>query len=103
MKVSFRIPTEMYSFVEPVIDMPEDTTAEKIREVYDELAAAFKPKPENSLGDKEYNAFIDRQLTGEANHVEEYNQMSPQQKDAVQIIKRSLKRIESRESKLPKI
>lgn len=86
----------MYSYVEPVIGLPDDIEPEKLREIYDVLVAAFKNQPGNGIADKEYNAFIDRMLLGEANHVEEYQAMSDVQKASVQVIKRALKRIEAR-------
>lgn len=51
------------------------------------------------LAEKDYNIFIDRYLLGEENQLETYNAMNDTQKWCVQVIKRSLKRIKSRETK----
>lgn len=94
MKIELHIPTVQYGFI--AVEL-EDATPEIVRATYDSYAAAFKPQPINTLPDKEYNTFIDNMLLGDDNHVETYNAMSPQQKDAVQVLKRALKRLKSKE------
>lgn len=89
-KVTLHIPTETYGFV--AVEM--EGTPEEVMITYREYADAFKPK--EGLGDKEYNAFINKMLLNETNHVEEYNQMNEKQKYAVQVIKRGLKRLEAK-------
>lgn len=98
MKVTYRIPTEMYAFAEVSLEVPDAVTPAELRGQYDKLANAFKPQPINTLPDKEYNTFIDNMLLGTPNHLETYNAMSPQQKDAVQVLKRAIKRLKSKES-----
>lgn len=98
MKITFRVPTEMYAFAEVTIDAG-DVTAQEVKEKYDYFSEAFKPKPINSLPDKEYNEFIDRIMLGESNHIETWEKCSPEQKAAAQVIKRSLKRLEARENR----
>lgn len=104
MKVTFRIPTEQFSYIEVEEDMPiihPKLVMDKFHTLVSEYKESIKPKV--GLGDKEMNAFIDRQLMGETNHIEEYNSMSDvkmfSQKDVVQHIKRALKRIEAKQNK----
>lgn len=97
MKITYRIPTEMYAYVEIEEDYKDVMPVEKIRELYTYYSEINKVQPANSLPDKEHNGFIDRMLLGEENHIEDYNKMSPQQQSEVQTIKRALKRIKSRE------
>ena len=60
-------------------------------------------REQTGISEKDYSGFIDRYLSGETNHVETYQAMSDKQKETVQIIKRSLARLKSREARLPKI
>ena len=94
MKYTGQISTGQFEYLAFEMD---GGTAEGAVEAYKDLQEAWKPKV--GLGDKEYNAFIDRMLMGETNHVEEYNVMSPEQQKCVQTIKRALKRIEAKQSK----
>lgn len=103
MKITYRIPTEMYAYVELQYEYNDTVSAETVAENYSELSKAFKPKPINSLSDKEFNQFIDNMLLGEDNHIESYEKLSPSQKDTVQTIKRALKRLKSKEDTLHNI
>lgn len=97
MKADIRIATKEYCYIEL---HPEGT----MEEIFEEHRKALQMNQNQAgLSDKDYNAFIDRQLNGETNHVETYQAMSDLQKFAVQVIKRALNRAEARESKLPKI
>lgn len=51
------------------------------------------------LEERDFNLFIDNYLLGVKNHVETYLKMNRVQQDIIQVIKRSLARIKSRESK----
>lgn len=97
MKVTYRIPTDPYAYVE----IEDEVTAfnwPQIKENYDELASTFKIG--EGITDKEYNDFMDSFLLGEMNGLGEvYQLMSPSQQACVQTIKRSLKRIKARQSK----
>lgn len=98
MKVTFRIPTQdQYAFVELELeDEANNITAEAIRGIYDGYTQAFKPKA--GISEKDFNAHVDRMMTkGEANHIEEYLQMSDKQKDYVQFLKRAIKRIKPKQ------
>jgi len=99
MKVTFRVPTEMYAFVEVEKDFPNVMPTEELRGYYEELSQAFKSQPEGELPKKEFDSFIDRYLCEEPVHSEEYNAMSKSQQDIVQVIKRSKKRIQAKLNK----
>ncbi len=58
MRVTFRIPGEMYAFTEVVLDFSDDTEPSVIAEKDTELRKAFAPKPINVLPDKEFDTFI---------------------------------------------
>jgi hypothetical protein len=96
MKYTLHVPVEQYGFVALEYDSNEDRYYE-LKERYDSIKAVFAAK--EGLEDKAMNSFIDRQLNGESNHIEDYNKMSDKQQFAVQTIKRALKRIEAREEK----
>jgi len=97
MKADIRIATKEYCYIEFQV---EGT----MEEIFEEHRKALQMNMnQTGIADRDYNGFIDRQLSGEANHVETYQAMSDLQKFAVQVIKRALNRAEARESKLPKI
>lgn len=89
MKIELHIPVEQYGFIAAQVDCEPNEVAS----VYNQLAGSFRPKPTNSLPDKEYDAFIERQISGGTNTVDSYYAMSPEQQKYVQIIKRAIKRI----------
>ncbi len=92
-KVGLHIPTEQYGFV--LVEC-EGLSAEQTAELYNEYSRAFLPKV--GLADKEYNAFIDRMLMGQdGNHIEQYEAMNDNQKYAVQVLKRGIKRLKAKE------
>lgn len=92
MKVTLRIPTaDQYAFCEVELEDYPTLSPGLIKETYDEITAAFKQG--DGLPTKELDAFIERQISGHSNHVEEYNKMSPEQQKYVQIIKRAMNRI----------
>ena len=93
MKFSGQISTGQFEY----LAFEVEGTPEAAVEAYRALQVAFKGG--EGLPEKEFNAFLDRQLMGETNHVEEYQLMSAEQQKVVQTIKRSLKRIEARQNK----
>ena len=97
MEATIRIATKEYCFIE----FQAEGTMEEIFEQHRQ--ALSLNKIQTGISDRDYNGFIDRYLLGEPNHVETYQAMSDSQKDAVQVIKRSLARLKSREGTLPKI
>jgi len=98
MKITYRVPTSQFAFLE-IVEEPElNLTKEQVVANFNEWEKVYAQSkvPKVGLGDKEYNAFIDAQLNGGSNHVEEYNLMSEEQKNVVQTIKRAMKRLEAR-------
>lgn len=94
MKYTFRIPTtDPYAYVEVEMD-DKDMEGRDVSDVYHSLIGQFKPS--TGLDNKLFNKFIDNQLNGVGNDIEEYNQMSPEQQLVVQTVKRSIKRIEAK-------
>ena len=94
MKVTYRIPTEMYAYVEVEQEYDSQPDAAEIKQTYDEIADAFRPQA--GLEKKEFDSFMDRYLTGDLVHVEEYNKMNAEQQMIIQAIKRSKKRIQAK-------
>jgi len=94
MKATLHIPTEQYGFAEVEIEVNSVTEAV---EAY--RSAQRAALPQNGLEKKAFDAFLDRYLLGDKNHVEDYERMNDEQKMIVQTIKRSLARIRSREDK----
>ena len=92
-KAQLRIPTEMYAYIEVSVE----GTAESIVEAYQDFTRLVKPK--EGLSEKDFSAHLDRMLLGSDNHVEEYQMMSDKQKEIVQTLKRSLKRLKARNDK----
>lgn len=89
-KARLRIPTEMYAYVEVDVEgEPHDIVS-----AYHEFTRLVKPQ--EGLPVKDFNAFIDRQLNNEENHLEVWEKMSDQQKFIVNEIKKAIKRIEAK-------
>lgn len=91
MKYTFRIPTQdKYGYVE--IEMSDtDMIGRDISDVYHSLMGQFRVN--TGLDEKLFSKFVDNQLNGTGNDIEEYNLMSPEQQNVVQIIKRAVKRV----------
>ena len=85
-KAELRIPKDQYAYIQIQV---EGTLAE-IQEMYRALSST------NELKDKEFNAFVDAYLAGSPVSSEDYMACSDKQKEVVQVIKRSLKRIKSK-------
>lgn len=68
-----------------------------INEFADYVLSLRNKKTSPGLTDKEFNDFVDAQLMGTPNHVEMYEKASPEQKMCIQVLKRALKRIKSRQ------
>ncbi len=97
-EIEFHIPTEQYGF----ILVKRKALPSQVKQIYDEYAAEFAPKPINSLPTKEWNKFVERVLLNEPNHIEELEQCSPEQYKTINEIKKGLARIASREPKEPR-
>jgi hypothetical protein len=97
MKITYRIPTEQYAYVEVEKEYQEDPSAETIKEHYQELADAFKVKV--GLSQKDFNACLDRYLNDGTGETNTYLAMSPAQQAVIQEIKKAFKRIEAKDGK----
>lgn len=95
MKVTYRIPTEQYAYVEieeeTLIDDPQ-----RIQENFKKLSDAFKPQV--GLTSKEFNACVDEMLnTGTVKEgTELYQRMNDKQKFFFQEHKKGLNRLEAK-------
>lgn len=99
MKVTYRIPTEQYAYVEIEKEYQTEPTMEDVQATYKHLTEAFKVKV--GLPAKEFNAALDRYLNDGTGETEVYLAMSPAQQAVIQEIKKAFKRIEAKEGKLP--
>lgn len=96
MKVIYRIPTGVeYAYVE--IEKDEQGSPADIAAHYQELLHAFRPQ--EGLSEKDWNKALDRYLAEGDCESDVYASMSPVQKNVMQEIKRSTKRINYRNSK----
>lgn len=90
MKVTHRIPTTQYGYVEV-----EGTShiPRRVREEHDELLAAFAAKPENTLAEKEMTDLIFKILhhTMDMN-VEDWELCNPAQKTFLKLLKNAMLR-----------
>lgn len=99
MKVTHRISTGQFEYVEIEGEMPNDAHPSEVRNAHNILKAAFAPQPINSLQTKEWNRFIERVLQGDPNHISEYEKCSPEQKRVVNEVKRALDRLAAAEGR----
>ncbi len=91
MKVTYRIPTEQYAYVEVAVDYDRQPTPEEVATNYTCLSKAFKPQA--GLPEKEFCKAVDRYLNKGDGELEVYQSMSPAQKEWFQITKRAFKRL----------
>lgn len=100
MKITLHVPIEQFGFVgaemETIDNKIQGGDADAIRENYDAIATAFKPQPINTLPEKDWRNFLEKLLLGEPNHIDMYEQCSPEQKKTVNEIKKTLKRLEAK-------
>lgn len=90
MKSTIRLATDEYCYIEfPFEGTPEETLAEytRIRSIQ---------KGGFGISVKEFNDALDLYLTKNTGNLELYSQMSKEQQSVFQEIKKSMKRIESR-------
>lgn len=109
MRVTYRIPTSQFAFIEiekeldlTIVGM-KIPTPEEIVEKFNQYEKAYAdakilnaPMSGTGLPEKEFDRFIQTQLEGGQNHVEVYNLMSPEQQKFVQAYKRALNRIRAK-------
>lgn len=95
MKIELRLPTqEQYAYIGLELADGEVLTDEMIHTAIDDYRRAMgQIKGNAGLSKEEFDQFIDRQLSGQSNHIEVFNKMSPEQQLIAQLIKRSKARI----------
>ena len=101
------VPVEQFGFIAITLEEEDlkvmkvsesDDITKSIARTYKEFSEAYKPS--QGLPDKDFQAFIIRQLLGgEGNHIEDYNQMSEFQQKVIQENKKALKSIQRRNIK----
>jgi hypothetical protein len=94
MRVTYRLPTDQYAYIEVTDEVSLETEAMEIRARYEELKHSFAAK--EGVDDKTIDKFVENQLLGTGNDVEVYNLMSPEQVKWVQRIKRAINRIKAK-------
>ena len=95
MKYILRLPTnDQYAYIE---QEGEYDTIDEALEAYNIAMTLIKGG--TGLPDKEFNAFLDRMLKDEPNHIEDYEKASADQKAIIQILKRALKRADYKQLK----
>jgi hypothetical protein len=93
-KAKLRIPCEMYAFVEVECEGGPQEIADNYRE-FTRLM-----RPNEGLPPKEWNKALDTYLETNKMDGEAYEKMSQFQKDVIQEIKRSIKRIDYKNNKV---
>jgi Fic family protein len=96
MKYKIHVPVEQYGFVE--IETEVEITPEDLKLAYDEVKQSFTTNG-TGVDAKTFNEAIDRYLTDGTGETETYVRMSREQQSVFQEIKKSLKRIEAKNSK----
>lgn len=91
MKATLRIATkDAYCYIEGTAEGTPDEIVDQYGELY--LAYHGRYKTGSGLTEKEMNDFADKMLSGEGNHVEQYEKANEQQQYAIQWLKRAVKR-----------
>lgn len=90
-KAEITIPTEAFGNIKPTVE----GTPQAIVEAYKEFAKEWKGG--EGLTEAEMDSFIEKQLLGESNDINQYERATPNQKTEIQRIKRALKRIKARQ------
>jgi hypothetical protein len=89
-RATVRIATDMYEFIE----LEVNDTPEAIFDAYRRMKRLNISS--GGITDKEFDQFIENQLSGKTNLLETYNKMSTTQQSIVQINKRAIKRINAK-------
>jgi hypothetical protein len=91
MKFTLHIPTEQYGFCEAEFEADDVNIA---AHNYKQIADSFLGGA--GLPDKDFDKFVENQLGGGSNHIEDWEKMSPEQRKYIQINKRALNRLEAK-------
>lgn len=94
MKITFRVPTDQYAYIELTDEVALETEASTLKGRYEELKAAFSETP--GVSRKEFNKFLDDQLMEIGGDVNVLEQMNERQQLVVQEVKKAIKRIGSK-------
>lgn len=94
MRVTYRIPTDQYAYVEVSDDVNVESTANDLRKGYEELKAAFSQNP--GVPRDVFNKFLDNQLMGDGNDVNELEGMNERQMLVVQEVKKAMARLKAK-------
>lgn len=95
MKVTFRIPGEMYEYVEVEREFGDMANAGDIAEYREYIREGLRPKPINEMPAKEWDTFIQNWLEGKPNHTESITKLSPAQSKFYNDLKRAKSRAEA--------
>jgi polyhydroxyalkanoate synthesis regulator phasin len=93
MSYKIHIPTEQFGFLEAEVE-----TVEEAKELSDSVIAVFRPNL-TDIDSKEWNSTLDRYLSTNTMEADIYARMSDKQKNIIQEIKRSVKRLEYKNTK----
>ncbi len=95
MNARLRIPTKtQYAFIE--VDFEGDASA--IVAAYNQINDAYwNQKEVGALPEKEWRIFLEKVMLNEPNHIDQYEKCSPEKKKTINEIKKTLKRLESRQ------
>lgn len=93
MKVTFRIPTSQFAFVEVVDEL--HATKEQVMEEFNAWERAYKDSVHvgEGLSDKDFCRVLDSYIQGNPMAPDEYYKMSAKQQGVIQEIKKCFKRI----------
>lgn len=98
MKITYRIPTDQYAYVE--LEEEKDVyVSEDIKDTYDHLVQAFKPT--DGLTAKELDLIIEKMCLGTTveGGTELWAKASGEQRDQINCLKRALSRIKAKQGK----
>lgn len=96
-KITLRIPTEQYAYVEIELEQKgEEPSPEELRDIHDGYMLAFKVQPTNSLPSKDWNTALDSYINGNPMDSNTYYAMSPEQQRVIQEIKKAMKRLKTK-------
>ncbi len=95
MKTTLRLPTnDQYAYIE--IEAEVNSVDDAVVAYNDAMRLI---KPQDGLPSKDFDKFLDKYLSENTGELEIYNQMSKDQQDRIQMLKRSFARIKARQTK----
>lgn len=96
MKVTYRIPTEQYAYIEVTDEVSLETDAQEIRNRYFELKSSFSENP--GVSRQEFNKFLDDQLQEIGGDVNVLERMNERQQLVIQEVKKAIKRLANKDA-----